>query len=180
MVVVAEDGECSVGGAETAQRGDETGDVPEPGPEPRVRGEVAGERDEIRLFGVDAVHQPEDASGGHPAVHVQVAHEGNAVSVKPLVETRQDERDGDDLHVRGLNLPRVDQTTHERAAECGPEHATERSTTVCTAPEHASSLDAGGRSNRPRRSGRPLHVVRRSRREPSSGRCGENGSLRRG
>lgn len=58
VVVVAEDGDHPVRGAEAAQGCHEIGDVSGQRTEPRVGGEVARDRDEVRRLGVDELHEP--------------------------------------------------------------------------------------------------------------------------
>ena len=68
---------------------------------------------------------------------MEVADLGDPVPIESPVEPRQDERDGDDLHVLRLDLSRVvDGTAQERAAEYHPEQGSP----VCYAPVHTQPV----------------------------------------
>src|SRR4051812_22558878 len=87
VVVVTEDGDHSVGSVEAVQRSDESEGVPDQRTKPRVSSEVAGDRHEVRFFGVDEVNKPQDASGAHPIVRVEVADLSDLIPVEPGFET---------------------------------------------------------------------------------------------
>ena len=89
VIVIAEDGEFAIGGAELTQRLDEVSHIETEAP----RGKVPGDRDDIRVVLVRHSHGRSEACARHTAAHVDVADLHDGVAVESRVEMAQRHRD---------------------------------------------------------------------------------------